>query len=352
MENTSTQTDFDSPHHTNGETLDPLFDQCVQCILDAGQASTSLLQRQFGLDYERAARIMDELEEQRIIGPYEGLSPRKVLYTGRQSVTEPSETSSTEAAATFQASNFASSVQESIEGKDIKRHPTELQQRFAFNLRIALHTVVRWFFKPIPFLLYILCLGSIVFLVNNLYPNNPVLMLKNIVSTTLAFIFLRGIYESIRYLRNLIRQTKIKAKIQLDEVKKRNDAFPSAHVSAAQKTPLSIDIMDGHQFEHFCADLLRQNGFTNVEVTQASGDYGIDVLAEKEGVTYAIQCKCYSDNVGNHAVQEAHSGAAYYGRMVPVVMTNRYFTRAAKETASQIHVLLWDRDKILQMMER
>lgn len=38
--------------------------------------------------------------------------------------------------------------------------------------------------------------------------------------------------------------------------------------------------------------------------------------------------------------------------MAPVVMTNCYFTRAAKETASQIHVLLWDRDKILQMMEK
>lgn len=351
MENMPTQTDFDSPHQSDAETLDPLFDQCVQCVLDAGQASTSLLQRQLGLDYDRAARIMDELEDQGIIGPYEGPGPRKVLYSDRQSVTEPLETSSNEATATFQASNFASSVQESLEGKS-KRNQTEFQQRLALNLRIALHTVVRWFFKPIPFLLYILCLGIIVFLVNDLYPNNPVLMLKNIVSTTLAFIFLRGIYESIRYLRNLIRQTKIKAKAQLDEVKKWNDAFPSARVSAAQQMPLSIDIMDGHQFEHFCADLLRQNGFINVEVTQASGDYGIDVLAEKEDVTYAIQCKCYSDNVGNHAVQEAHSGAAYYGRMVPVVMTNRYFTRAAKETAAQTHVVLWDRDKILQMMEK
>lgn len=78
---------------------------------------------------------------------------------------------------------------------------------------------------------------------------------------------------------------------------------------------------------------------------------GIDVLAEKDGVTYAIQCKCYSDNVGNHAVQEAHSGASYYGRMVAAVMTNRYFTAAAKETAARIHVLLWDRDKLLQMQQ-
>ena len=110
--------------------------------------------------------------------------------------------------------------------------------------------------------------------------------------------------------------------------------------------------MDGHQFEYFCADLLRKNGFVNVEVTQASGDYGIDVLAEKDGVTYAIQCKCYSDNIGNHAVQEAFSGKRYYNRMVAAVMTNRYFTQAAKDTAAQTQVLLWDRDQIIEMVRR
>lgn len=115
------------------------------------------------------------------------------------------------------------------------------------------------------------------------------------------------------------------------------------------KEKRSIDQMDGHEFEHFCADLLRNNGFTHVEVTQASGDFGIDVFAQKDGVTYGIQCKCYSDTVGNHAVQEALSGAQYYHRMVAVVMTNNYFTQAAIETAQRTNVLLWNRDKVLEM---
>lgn len=115
------------------------------------------------------------------------------------------------------------------------------------------------------------------------------------------------------------------------------------------KENYSIDQMDGHEFEYFCADLLRNSGFTNVEVTQASGDFGIDILAQKDGVTYGIQCKCYSDTVGNHAVQEALSGAQYYHRMVAVVMTNNYFTPAAVETAKRTNVLLWDRDKVLEM---
>ena len=108
--------------------------------------------------------------------------------------------------------------------------------------------------------------------------------------------------------------------------------------------------MDGHEFEQYCADLLTRNGFTRVEVTKASGDFGIDVLAEKDGVTYAIQCKYYTDKVGNHAVQEAFSGKEYYDRMIAVVMTNSTFTPAAIETARQTHVLLWD-GSVLDQME-
>ena len=106
--------------------------------------------------------------------------------------------------------------------------------------------------------------------------------------------------------------------------------------------PEAISKMDGHKFEQYCADLLIRNGFTQVEVTKASGDFGIDVLAEKDGVTYAIQCKYYTDKVGNHAVQEAFAGKEYYDRMVAVVMTNSTFTPAAIETARETHVLLWD----------
>lgn len=109
--------------------------------------------------------------------------------------------------------------------------------------------------------------------------------------------------------------------------------------------------MDGHTFEHYCAGLLSKNGFVNVEVTQASGDYGIDVLAEKDDITYAIQCKYYSDKVGNHAVQEAFSGKEYYDRMVAAVMTNSTFTAAAVETAKETHVLLWDGSMLAKMAE-
>lgn len=63
---------------------DPMFKTAVEVVLDAGQASTSLLQRRCKLGYARAARIMDEMEQAHIIGPYEGSKPRQVLISRQQ----------------------------------------------------------------------------------------------------------------------------------------------------------------------------------------------------------------------------------------------------------------------------
>lgn len=112
-----------------------------------------------------------------------------------------------------------------------------------------------------------------------------------------------------------------------------------------------LDSMDGFDFEYYCADLLADNGFVDVQVTRSSGDYGIDILAEKDGVTYAIQCKRYTGLVGVKAVQEAYAGRDYYDRMVGAVLTNQYFTKPAVQAARKLKILLWDRDYIQSMEE-
>ena len=112
-----------------------------------------------------------------------------------------------------------------------------------------------------------------------------------------------------------------------------------------------IDQMEGHDFEYFCADLLKERGFLDVQVTKGSGDYGVDILAEKDGITYGIQCKCYNSPVGVKAVQEAYAGRDYYDCMVGAVMTNQYFTRPAVEAAKKLKILLWDRGYLDSMME-
>lgn len=113
----------------------------------------------------------------------------------------------------------------------------------------------------------------------------------------------------------------------------------------------AFEEMEGHEFEYFCADLLKRRGFTEVEVTKGSGDYGIDILAQKDGVTYAVQCKCYTTPVGVKAIQEAYAGRDYYDRMVGAVMTNQYFTTPAVEAAKKLKILLWDGGYLESMME-
>lgn len=112
-----------------------------------------------------------------------------------------------------------------------------------------------------------------------------------------------------------------------------------------------IDKMEGHQFEYYCADLLRKNGFERVEITKGSGDQGIDILAQKEGIKYAIQCKCYSSDLGNKPVQEAFAGKSIYKCHVAAVITNRFFTQGAVEAAEATGVLLWDRNKLKSLIE-
>ncbi|MCX7710635.1 MAG: DNA translocase FtsK [Clostridia bacterium] len=66
------------------ENDDELLPQVVNMVIEQGQASTSLIQRKFKLGYSRAARIVDQLEANGIVGPFEGSKPRKVLITKQQ----------------------------------------------------------------------------------------------------------------------------------------------------------------------------------------------------------------------------------------------------------------------------
>lgn len=111
-----------------------------------------------------------------------------------------------------------------------------------------------------------------------------------------------------------------------------------------------FDNMEGHNFEYYCAELLKKNGFWNVAVTNGSGDQGVDIIAEKEGIRYGIQCKCYSSDIGNRAVQEVYAGKTFYKCHVGVVLTNRYFTNSAKKLAQSNGIILWDRDKLISLI--
>lgn len=129
-------------------------------------------------------------------------------------------------------------------------------------------------------------------------------------------------------------------------------AMPTIIIISLKKRPIpQLDDMDGRDFEYYCADLLANRGFHDIEVTKGSGDYGVDILAEKEGITFAIQCKHYTSPVGVKAIQEAYAGRDFYDCMVGAVLTNQYFTTPAVEAAKKLKILLWDRGYLEEMLE-
>ena len=67
-----------------GDEVDELFEDAVKCVLDAGQCSTTYVQRRLKVGYARAARLVDEMENRGIVGQPDGSKPREVLITKAQ----------------------------------------------------------------------------------------------------------------------------------------------------------------------------------------------------------------------------------------------------------------------------
>lgn len=96
---------------------------------------------------------------------------------------------------------------------------------------------------------------------------------------------------------------------------------------------------DGVDFEYWVAKQLRAYGWTT-EVTKGSGDQGADVVARRDRFTVGIQCKRYSSNVGNKAIQEAISATQHYQFTKGAVITTSGYTKSAKELATSTGVIL------------
>lgn len=111
-----------------------------------------------------------------------------------------------------------------------------------------------------------------------------------------------------------------------------------------------VDGLDGWSFERWFADLLQYHGYTDITVTQRSGDYGGDVTANKNGERFVFQCKRYTDNVGVKAVQEAHFAESIYDCQHSAVVSNREFSRSAVKGAAKTGVKLIGRKELAEML--
>lgn len=117
---------------------------------------------------------------------------------------------------------------------------------------------------------------------------------------------------------------------------------------------INIDDMSGTDFEHFCADLLRVNGYTDVQITAGTGDHGIDIIAEKDEMKWGFQCKRWGaeTHIGNDVVRDTFAGKAFYHCDIAAIIATTQFTRKAEEYARETGILLWEQDKLYRLMEK
>ncbi len=112
-----------------------------------------------------------------------------------------------------------------------------------------------------------------------------------------------------------------------------------------------IDAMNGYDFEDLVAQLFKRNGYV-IKQTSYSGDQGVDVIAQKNDEFIAIQVKRYSSKVDNSAIQQVVAGAMHYGCNKKMVITNNFFTTSAEILAVTNKVILWDRTKLIEVLNR
>lgn len=173
--------------------------------------------------------------------------------------------------------------------------------------------------------------------------NNPWLLL---IIGTIGIVFL------IPFIKFLIRKDK-KTQYEQNKLSRINyNIYKDMKYERYNNLLDDIDYMSGQEFEQFLINnILPYDGFENISGTPYSGDYGVDILADKNGLSCAIQCKRFNQKVSPKAIQEVVAGRKHYKCDKAIVITNSYFTENAKQLAEDNKIELLDRDYIIKMVK-
>lgn len=125
------------------------------------------------------------------------------------------------------------------------------------------------------------------------------------------------------------------------------DLYQKHQMNKLIRSTSDIDSLTWSEFEHYVADRLKKQGYTNVRLTEHY-DLGIDVVAKKSGVTWGVQVKHYTNNVGADAVRQAVTALKAYKCDRAMVVTNSFFTNPAKMLAISNDCVLVDRKSIAE----
>lgn len=170
-------------------------------------------------------------------------------------------------------------------------------------------------------------------------------------TTTISIILQVKSMSALRQFVDLCNRTLKPSRDYEDNYDEELDDFNEERPSL--DTRIDVDTMDGTTFEHFCADLLRVNGWTDVRVTRGSGDHGIDITAEKDDIKWGFQCKRWNGTkVDAVAVGQTYKGKAIYKCDMVVIITTSTLTAQAESEAKQLDIKVWGRGKIRQLMDK
>jgi restriction system protein len=107
----------------------------------------------------------------------------------------------------------------------------------------------------------------------------------------------------------------------------------------------TIDVMSGVRFERCVAQLLNRQGFTNIRLTEQY-DFGVDIVAVKDGVKWGVQVKRYNGMVKAAAVRQVVTALRKYNCSRAMVVSNSYYSRVASELAKSNNCKLVDRAQL------
>lgn len=131
-----------------------------------------------------------------------------------------------------------------------------------------------------------------------------------------------------------------------------NDIVPATAPLDDQQSEAQLhEHSTGPDYENYVARILEEADW-QVSMTPATGDHGADIIATKGTFRAALQCKYYSQPVGNGSVQEAYSAKGFYRCDVGAVVSNASFTKAARTAATSLNVPLLHHDDLVEALEK
>jgi len=168
--------------------------------------------------------------------------------------------------------------------------------------------------------------------------------------------------KEIEYLTTQIKSKKKEILFILSQKKKDMELFEQRWVKKIDIPKLkearlginnNFSNLSPYEFEHFVAKLLREMGYST-KVTQRTGDYGVDIIAKKDGETTAVQCKRFKESslVGNRDIQRILGSMLTIKAQKCIFVTTSKYTKQAINQAKGCPIQLWDKQIFQSLVKK